>query len=734
MEQGKGKHNDLKRSCSFDSFFQCRTQDNQCNGSNVKLQNIDVCNREQHAAVKRTLPFPSMGTNELGCEIKAINSIENSTEMSICSEEDVLNCTFKSCDTEGKGEVYVSRIISYLEDVTGQSCKKGQLRMLHQMFNPEERDIAVNLGTFHNVMKQWIAECREEGLSGGKNEEAKSRDSLCILHTDKKFDASSGQLEGYGGDVNKGSLEATELINDIECLEYTNKKLMDQNDKLQRAVEACEEANVRLTEEVFELKNKLKSSQQVTLHVKLLEDELEDLKSIMKNLEDRNYKMQSQNRQLEKEHQNLSLSISLLQEENGKLTVERDNAYWKNEELLFEMVELKDEIHEAKRHISVKDTLLSEKINQTEKMKSTMDEYNCIIQDLKEEINKLQCHHTCEDLSIPCDTQERELESPIAPVRVAENSLQLEIEEIQQQRSDVASHNLPTPLCGMLPLHDPIMLIKDMHRRYSQLDWINCWAITEELLVLQDIEEETKEFLKKISILFYAKMIWDQYRGHLVPQLTAVIREKDSCTRNGVIKDDEYPAAEHVEPHLGYKGGERKIVPAAVRLEFGKSPRHYAHQVDESSQEEYNRRHASISEAMQVQRTCLGLNDERGHQRRTIELLDDELCSNKQKDEGNNYIRWNMMHSELVPAADGQYEDQSGLSIWFGSQIKNVCLVGFLLVFTGILVAFSSIFSFVPWSCQRYSFGECTDSSFWSLLKALLCPQIRLRHGAPPPV
>ncbi|XP_051898825.1 protein KASH5-like [Pristis pectinata] len=359
-----------------------------------------MCNREQRAAVRKTLPIPPMDTSDLECEVRAKDSVENLTEMSICSEEDVLNCTFESCDTEGRGEVYVSRIIAYLEDVTGQSCEKGQLRMLHKMLNPEERDVAVNLGTFHNIMKQWIAECRQEGFSSGKNEEVISKDNLCILHSDKKSDASSGQLEGYGGDVNKGSLEATELISDIECLQYTNRKLVHQNEKLQRTVEGFEEANVRLTEEIFELKSKLKSSQQVTLHVKLLENELEDLKTIMKNLEDRNYKLQMQNRQLEKEHQNLSTSISQLQEENGKLTVEKENIYWRNEELLFEMVELKNQLYEAKRLISVKDALLSEKINQSEEMKSTLDEYNDIIKGLKEEINKLRYHLTCEDLSV----------------------------------------------------------------------------------------------------------------------------------------------------------------------------------------------------------------------------------------------------------------------------------------------------------------------------------------------
>ncbi|XP_048473667.1 protein KASH5-like [Rhincodon typus] len=395
MEPGNERHDNvldlLKRSCSFDSFFQCRqTNVKERSGLTLKWRkSVDslMCNEEQHSllsdvVIKRITSIPPTDTHEMMCEIIAHNSIEKSTDMNICSEEDVLNCTFESCDIEGKGEVYVSRIIGYLEDVTGQSCEKGQLKLLQKMLNPEEKDITVNLDTFHSIMKQWIAECRQEGFSSGKIEEATSFESICILPTDKKCDTTSGHLEGYGGDVNRGNLETTELINDIECLEYTNKKLVDQNAKLQRSIEGFEEANVRLTEEIFELKSKLKSSQQVLLQVKLLENELEDLKSIVKNLEDRNYKLQIHNRQL-----------------NGKLTAEKDYAHWRIEELISEKVELKSEMYEVKRLLSIKDVLLTEKINQSVELKSTVDEYSSIIKGLKEEINGLQYHLTCEDLT-----------------------------------------------------------------------------------------------------------------------------------------------------------------------------------------------------------------------------------------------------------------------------------------------------------------------------------------------
>uniref|UniRef100_UPI00398EA096 inositol 1,4,5-triphosphate receptor associated 2-like isoform X2 n=1 Tax=Pristiophorus japonicus TaxID=55135 RepID=UPI00398EA096 len=823
---------------------------------------------------------PCRQTPKLVCEIIAKDSIENSTEMSICSEEDVLNCTFESCDTEGKGEVYVSRIIEYLGDVTGQSCEKGQLRLLHKMLNPEERDVAVNLATFHNIMKQWIAECRQEGLSSGKNEEATSIENICILQTDKKSESTSGQLEGYGGDVNRGNLETTELINDIECLEYTNRKLVDQNAKLQRSVEGFEEANVRLTEEIFELKSKLKSSQQVLLHVKLLENELEDLKSIMKNLEDRNYKLQVQNRQLEKEYQNLSTRICQLQEEN--------------------------QMYEDKRLISVKDVLLTEKINQSEELKSTAEEYNNIIKGLKEEINRLQYHLTCEDLSTACGMQSVELQSPTAPEKAPEHSLQLEIEE-SQQKTDLAANNLPTPLCGMVPFNDSAGQIKDiLYHICSQLNWMDFQAITEELVMQKEVEEETKGFLQKISSLFHTKIVLDIYKGNLAPQLTAVTQhyqttERDSHVRNSVAEENEHLAVEECSngvPHLkrlkehqsndmlATESGEglriarrlfkeievlktethrsspdwrlfededymkKKSTGAAQetrsfavenaagqatetewQLEFEMSPEHCTLHLDGSSQTENKPRCATSSVTVQLQRACQGLSHNIDQQQKRLELLYEELFLREEKSRDNNdiitlkkksmteyvtakkyiqdkkfveivkilkliqnysnwknenlinfgeaasalvpyhekavggtgdnmkCIKWNVVQSEsavLGPAEQMQvalleqhlvsghyhgsrtralrYEDQSDLFTQFCSQIKNIGLVCLLVVFTMTLVAFYNIFSLVPRSCQKYSFAQCTDSSFWSILKALLCPQIRLRNGAPPPV
>ncbi|XP_042201086.1 inositol 1,4,5-triphosphate receptor associated 2-like isoform X2 [Callorhinchus milii] len=598
MDSGNGRNDTilchLTKSYSVESFFQARLAC-ESNGLHAKwrysvdsvMHNKERCSTLLYVPEKRISSFPSIAPHELMSTVLTKDTVENSSEISSCTEEDVLNCTFEACDTEGKGKVSVSRIIEYLEDVTSQSCEKGQLKLLHNMLDPGERGIAVDLETFHTIMKTWIADCRQEGLSSEQNEDFVCIENICILQSDKRSVTTPGQLEGYGGDINRGNLEITELINNIECLEYTNRKLLDQSAKLQRTVEGFEEANTRLTEEIFDLKSKLKSSQQALLHAKLLEDELEDLKTIVKNLEDQNYNLQAQNRQLEKEHQNLAMGIHELQEENGKLAAEKDHVNWRTEELVSEKAELKNQMYEIKRLVSTKDVLLTEKTSQAEELKLTVDEYCNIIKGLKEEISRLQCHPPllCEDVSVGCGPQRVESENSSVPIRAPQqHSLQLEIEQVQQKTS-LAVDNLPTPLCGMMPLSDSAQQIEDLlGHMCSQLNWMDFQTITQELArkfkqemealmirikqfadvssaremtrtpeVLQkEFEEEIKIFLQKISCLFHTKIIWDMYKSKLAAELRAIAQdchhtERHPHFRNGleeVLGQVEHPLPE----------------------------------------------------------------------------------------------------------------------------------------------------------------------------------------------
>ncbi|XP_065427131.1 protein KASH5 isoform X5 [Chrysemys picta bellii] len=388
-------------------------------------------------------------------ELPMVQSSEESWESaavcskSRCSEEHVLTCTFEACDLERTGQVSVFHIIEYLQSVTGQSCEEGRLQLLYKMLDPEERGVTVDLPTFHAVMKNWIADCRQDGGLDSTKERDKFVDNMCLWPSGRRRPVSSAaQLEGYGGDVSsENSEEAAALMSSIEDLEYGNKKLAVQNAKLQRTIEAAEELNSRLTEELSQLQGRLRSTQQALEQAKSVANELEDLKAIAKSLEEEKGKLYSQARQLEKEQLCLSLQVDCLQEENRKLLAERDRVKQKVAGLVAEKADLKAQLCEYETLLSCKDTALIEKTNRAEELTVMLAEYRTVVQELRLEISQLQeqlCQ-TTEDLAI---TEERgDWSCPELCAHGAEEQLKLArgTSEEHSCLSCVETHVLPRP-------------------------------------------------------------------------------------------------------------------------------------------------------------------------------------------------------------------------------------------------------------------------------------------------
>ncbi|CAM2110114.1 unnamed protein product [Caretta caretta] len=297
-------------------------------------------NMETMSNLAAVAELPMVQSSEESWESTAISS------KSRCSEEHVLTCTFEACDLEQTGQVSVFRIIEYLQSVTGQSCEEGRLQLLYKMLDPEERGVAVDLPTFHAVMKNWIADCRQDGGLDTMKEQDKFVYNMCLWPSGRRRRpvSSAAQLEGYGGDVScVNSEEAAALMNSIEDLEYGNKKLAMQNAKLQRTIEAAEELNSRLTEEISQLQGRLRSTQQALEQAKSVANELEDLKAVAKSLEEEKGKLYSQARQL-----------------NRKLLIERDRVKQKVAGLVAEKANLKAQLCEIETLLSCKDTALTE--------------------------------------------------------------------------------------------------------------------------------------------------------------------------------------------------------------------------------------------------------------------------------------------------------------------------------------------------------------------------------------
>ncbi|XP_058037778.1 protein KASH5 [Ahaetulla prasina] len=290
--------------------------------------------------------------------------------------------------------------------MTGQSCEDWRLQSLYKRLDPEEQGFTVDFFTFYTVMKDWIADCQQEGE------------------------------------------EAIDLTNSIKDLQHDNKQLAVQNVKLQRTIEAAEELNLRLSEEISQLKGKLRSNQQTLEQAKISANELEDLKFFSRSMEEENNRLHTQARQLEKEQQFLSFKMDDLQDENKKLLLEKESSEGKIKELFIKKTKMKSQLSEYENHISCKEAVLNKKIKQIEDLTITLDEYRMMVQELKLEVSRLQ-EHLCQSYQDLKMSPTNSIQNTNGPIQASAQSLYKEIEESRRQEISKES-GLPSPLCGML--------------------------------------------------------------------------------------------------------------------------------------------------------------------------------------------------------------------------------------------------------------------------------------------
>nr|XP_036861884.1 protein KASH5 isoform X1 [Manis javanica] len=268
---------------------------------------------------------------------------EGSLEVLPSQEEQILNSTFEACDPQRTGIVAVTRVLAYLETVTGRGSQDARLQTLACSLDPngEGPQATVDLDTFLVVMRDWIATCQ---LDGGLELEEEATLEETAQHLPSGFPEAedTANLESFGGEDPRPELPApADLLSSLEDLELSNRRLVGENAKLQRSVETAEEGSARLREEILALRKQLRSTQQALQLAKAMGEELEDLKTLAKSLEERNRSLLAQARQSEKEQQHLVAEMETLQEENGKLLVQQDGVKRRSAELATEKDALK---------------------------------------------------------------------------------------------------------------------------------------------------------------------------------------------------------------------------------------------------------------------------------------------------------------------------------------------------------------------------------------------------------
>ncbi|XP_009075291.1 PREDICTED: lymphoid-restricted membrane protein [Acanthisitta chloris] len=253
-----------------------------------------------------------------------------------------------------RGKVAVSKIIDYLRHTTSRGSEDSDLDELCNMLDPDQKDVSMDLKTYHAVMGEWIEDRKRKWEEDASEESSASMEGLefqVLKNTCEakkahaRMNVTSGSLEAFGGDVSRGDMETSDLITCVADLQYNNQKLQEENNKLKLTLEAVDETSNKLLADNEDLRQQIKSIQHSVLKAKALEEELEETKNNLNLSEEKREQILLQNKQLEKENQSLNSKVTSLQEENIRNSMDTDGLHKKILELSKNAAELQVQAH-----------------------------------------------------------------------------------------------------------------------------------------------------------------------------------------------------------------------------------------------------------------------------------------------------------------------------------------------------------------------------------------------------
>ncbi|NXG20923.1 LRMP protein, partial [Grallaria varia] len=296
------------------------------------------------------------------------------------------------------GKVAVSKIVDYLRHTTSRGSEDSSLEELCNMLDPDQKDVSMDLETYHAVMGEWIEDCKRKREDDALEESSASAEDLELQATEnipeaKKtpvwMNVTSGSLEAFGGDVSKGDMEVSDLIICVADLQYNNQKLQEENTKLKLTLEAADETSNKLLVDNEHLRQQVKSIQHSVLKARTLEEELEEARNSLNLSEEKREQVVWQNKQLEKENQSLNVKVTSLQEENIRNSMDTDGLQKKILELSKSAAELEIQVHLYESTVGNQEASLIKKEQDIKELKLTIVECSSIIETLRAEKNKL---------------------------------------------------------------------------------------------------------------------------------------------------------------------------------------------------------------------------------------------------------------------------------------------------------------------------------------------------------
>nr|XP_023646569.1 uncharacterized protein LOC111832971 isoform X3 [Paramormyrops kingsleyae] len=422
------------------------------------LSQCHLTGLSQDSGVNFSEPNHVPGSSEM-CR-SASYDLDNAGEDGYCtsgfSEEHLLNITFEACDTMGKGEVLATTLMRYLQEMTAQSSGQDRLATLHDMLDPERKDLSVRKDTFHSVMRMWISRCCQGGFQED-DYQAVGADHCRVPIDGIEFSPFETEKQ-YPGGGDGCHCESRDLASVLEELKHTQQKLNEQNSSLSRTVSQCEDTNLQLIVEVTELRTKLASAQRSALRSKSLCDELEEARRIMRESQDKAAKTQASNCKLIKENEYLKAHMKIIEELNEKLIHEKTSSEGRIRKLVKINAEIREELDEILVTLAEKDKEITKKSVFIDDLKISYQRNCKIIEGMQLELLQLQ-----ENTQLELLRSSGSLQNTLGRGGPAQHqrSLQSEIEETQKR----ANMGVCGSVCGIVSPYnqrDRVQILQEM--------------------------------------------------------------------------------------------------------------------------------------------------------------------------------------------------------------------------------------------------------------------------------
>ncbi|XP_066064097.1 protein KASH5 [Chamaea fasciata] len=276
--------------------------------------------------------------------------------------------------------VQPQRVVEYVAAMTGHSGQDGRLRALRRALDPAAAGTALDWSRFRAAMGAWIAACRQDGA---EEQDVGTSDTGPVPAEDNgQASPAAAQLQGDSTDIT--------TLAEATGLRSRARQLAAQNAKLQRDAELAEELNACLAEEIAQLQAQLRSSRQALEQARVAVEELDDMKAVVKQLEEDNTELRRQARHVEKEQRNLCSRAEGLQEENQRLLAEGQGLREQMQAQAARVASLEAQLCRGAALLSARDAALAQAGQRAQEVTAALEEYEKVVQELRLETTRLR--------------------------------------------------------------------------------------------------------------------------------------------------------------------------------------------------------------------------------------------------------------------------------------------------------------------------------------------------------